>query len=611
MKKKSVWLVLSCLMVAALLLASCGPAEEEEEEEVVTPAEEEVVTEEEVVEEEGEMVKLVLEKLDGTVIEKLVEKPKYGGRLTLALGEDVRGFDSAYEGHWMTHTLNLTNEGMTRGDWARGPAGTGEASWLIHGTNFIGIGLEVGTTAESWEMPDEETIIYHIRQGVHFHDKPPVNGREMNADDVVFSMKRVYEIPGSYLGITYPEGDRPWSITAPDKWTVVLKCPPHNIGPLLHSTSGNIPILPPEMVEKWGDVQDWRTSCGTGPFELVDYVPMSSVTFERFPNYWGTDPLHPENHLPYLDDMKWLVIPDNSTRISALRTGKIDRAGVGWEDAGDLMKTNPDLKYIRHLSTISWNLHMRIDKPELPFADIRVRRALAMAINNKEIKDYLYEGNAEVLTHPAMPVTEFMDMYVPLEELPESTREMYEYHPDKAKQLLVEAGYPDGFKTKVLCPAGSADTLSLVKDYWEEIGVELELQVREVPVWYSMGYRRQYDEIIFHYQPNDNVFKFGAFRPGNPLNLSFIDDQRCIETYQKVTENIGWDDAKVRQILREIYPYVLDQCWSIQLPTSYGYVMWWPWVKAYHGESSVGYFHDYNYPIWIWIDQELRKEMGY
>ena len=108
-------------------------------------------------------------------------------------------------------------------------------------------------------------------------------------------------------------------------------------------------IVPHEVVDEYGNLRDWRNSCGTGPFMLVDYIKGSSWTVERNPNYWGNDPIHPENKLPYLDSVKCLIIPDTSTMMAALRTAKIDQLEVGWEEAGSLMKSNPELQRVKQL----------------------------------------------------------------------------------------------------------------------------------------------------------------------------------------------------------------------------------------------------------------------
>jgi len=587
-KRKIIWLVVSCLTVVALVLASCGPAEVEEEEEVVVPEEEEAISPEE--EEE---------------VAPAPEKPRYGGVFTATSGEP-RGFDDAYTVGWTTLTLNLTNEELLIGDWAKGSAGTGEHT----GRNIFVLQFETTCLAESWEAPDAETLIFHIRKGVHWHDKPPVNGRELVAEDVAFSIRRIFENPESYMVSSYPG----WfeSATAVDKYTVVVKAKEEiqHTADVFANVADFCKVVPPEMVEMYGDMRDWRNSCGTGAFMLVDYVQGSAVTFERNPNYWGKDPLHPENTLPYLDGVKWLIIPDASTRISALRTAKIDSLGVGWEDAEDLMRTNPELQWIEQFGEAVWLIKMRTDKPELPFNDKRIRQALHMAIDLQEMTDTVYGGNAEILAWPVAPVLGYMDAYTPLEELPESTRELFEYQPDKARQLLAEAGYPDGFSTEIACPASAADLLSVIKAYWEDIGVDLEIKVKEAAIWYSIIVTMRHKELAYAYMGTGLPYKFLCLKSGSAHNLSFVDDPYINERHAQIWEWETWQDQPKRAgLLKEMTLHALDQAYAIQLPSAYSYNMWQPWVKNYHGEFSLGYMNVSNFPIWLWLDQDLKEEM--
>jgi peptide/nickel transport system substrate-binding protein len=352
MKKKIVWLLLSCLMVVALALASCGPAvtEEEEEEEVVTEEEEEEEVMEEEEEEGPEMVR--------DSVGNLVEKPKYGGVFTLARSTDVNYFDEIGRYIHSSQSQQLTNEALFRGDWTKGPTGTGEASWYYH--MFPSMDLQAGLVAESWELVDDTTIVLHIRQGIHFQDKPPTNGRELVADDVVYSLWRIWNIETSYNYAAYPWDIYFESMEATDKYTVVIKATSTaKLAGIFDMMFNHHKMVPKDAVELYGDLYDWENAIGTGPFLLVDYVPVSSLTFERNPNYWMDDPLHPGNQLPYLDGVKWLVIPDLSTRTAAIRTHKIDWLALNWEEADALIKTNPELMYVSYLTAGSSGLWFR------------------------------------------------------------------------------------------------------------------------------------------------------------------------------------------------------------------------------------------------------------
>ena len=194
MNKKIVWLAVSCLMVVSLLVTSCGDAVTDDEEDVID--DEDVVTDEEEEEEEevevGEGKDMVVNSAG-----KLVEKPKYGGTYHLSRTTDVRGFDDclgASPSYYSTY-LTLTHDELYTGDWAKMTQGTGEATGTVGGTYFPH--LEVPFLATGYELPDDETIIWHIRQGVHFHDKPPANGRELNAHDIAFNLSRTFFTSGA------------------------------------------------------------------------------------------------------------------------------------------------------------------------------------------------------------------------------------------------------------------------------------------------------------------------------------------------------------------------------------------------------------------------------
>jgi len=537
------------------------------------------------------------------------EKAKYGGVFNYCQTADALFFDEFFGLNWFATTMGQTHDDLLQGDWTKGPAGTGQVSWAQH--TLIPLDVATGRLAESWEIPDDTTMIFHIRQGVHFHDKPPTNGREMTADDVVFSLKRLWESPKSYHSKNFPWEKNLVSITAPDRWTVVVKALPGRLGPVHYPVAFYTKIVPREAVEKYGDLGDWRNTVGTGPFMLVDYVSGSSATFVRNPNYWMKDPFRPENRLPYLDGVKYLIIPDVSTRMAALRTGKLDHIGgltapVGWEDAAGLMKTNPELKYLEWVTTSAPSIYMRLDTP--PFTDIRVRQALMMAVDNRQLLDTYYGGRGVILGAPVAPISDLKDIYIPLEELPESTRKLYEYHPDRAKQLLAEAGYPNGFKTEVLCTSTAVDLLSIVKAFWAEIGVDLTLDVKEYAVYTSQRNSWKHSQMVYGGQNNCNSFRFLDWTPGNWMNSSMVDDPKVNEARVGVEQNwFDWD--KKCRIYRNILPHMYEQCIMITLPTSYSYTFWQPWVRNYHGEYEVGYegaFHDFT--RFLWLDEKLQKK---
>jgi len=552
------------------------------------------------------MVTLKLTKQDGTKVEKTVEKPKYGGTFVGAWDRPVSGWDDGFSYNpylWGTHAIC---EELFEGDWYRSPTGTNEGSMLLQGTWTNDVIAPF--VAESWEVPDSQTIIFHIRKGIYWHDKPPVNGRELTGDDVYFTMNRALTLETHRTGSQnkqYVTG-----LEQPDKWTVVLKVVEGRAGFMFHRFGGELQMVAPEVIEAYGGMREAVHVIGTGPYMVADHVPGSSVTFERNPNYWGTDPLHPENQLPYLDVVKWLIIVDASTRLAALRTHKIDwLQRVGWENAQTFMRTNPELKSAKFLQAAHLDvIFMRLDKPELPFQDKRVRRALMLALDNKTIKDEFYGGNAEIMSCPVAPYPVIMRGFTPLEEQSAEVQENYGYHPDKAKQLMAEAGYPDGFKTEVICQPGQADILSIVKSYWADIGVDLKIDVKEYGVW--MGYRRSRNHNEMLCQSLSSVAPLYPLPQHQPhISPGYIDDPKINEASTIIASNLVVNEAKSFEALKGIAPYILDQCYWVEPPSPYLWTMWTPWIKGYNGEWTVGMADAHNFIWFIWMDQDLKEEM--
>jgi peptide/nickel transport system substrate-binding protein len=228
--------------------------------------------------------------------------------------------------------------------------------------------------------------------------------------------------------------------------------------------------------------------------------------------------------------------------------------------------------------------------------------------------DEFYDGQAVILGFPIMPMPDYKDWFIPLEELPQEIRELYEYHPDKAKQLMKEAGYEDGFTMEVVIRPDMVDMLTLIKAYWAEINVDLIIDLQESGVFSAIsaafGYKdATYNFAYTHYAGQfPQLFDITLKR----INYSRVDDPIINKNAAKVEEALlAYDDAEVSRLIKEITPYMLDQAYYIQPPITNLVYAGQPWVKRFTGINSPGfslYFFDTRY---LWIDQKMKKEMGY
>ena len=542
------------------------------------------------------------------------EKPVYGGVLNTAALADPQGFDDVVQANVYCGTLKFTNEEVVEGDWTKGRAagfGSGDCDWFANGS-LNRVEFRTGSLAESLETPDKETVILHIRKGVYWQDKPPTNGRELTADDVVYSLNRQYTSPMAYMKKTYPKAAETTQISATDDWTVLIKCLPECYGDVV-SMLDYMEIYPRDALEQFGDLSDWKNSIGTGPFILSNFVSGNLIEFTRNPKYWGKNPLGPGSgdQLPYIDGIKVYNMPDDSTRIAAFRTGKLDILQMDWELAQEFLKM-PQLQHIRFLDDFGQAcIYMRTDKKDSPLSDKRVRQALWMAIDYQRILNDYYGGEGTLQKWPIMYYKEYANAFVPLEKLPPSVQELYSYNPEKAKQLLAEAGYADGFKVKIVCynQRMYTDVLTMVKAMWAQVGVELELQPKEYGPFVSTLARRAYDDMFFGFYSGVGTYFKGINYTGNGMyNGSYVNDPALNEAVDEMKAAYP-DEVKVDQLHSELMPYLLEQAYVITLPAGYQYRFWWPWVKNYSGESSLGYYNTGNFLKYVWIDQALKDSI--
>ena len=562
--------------------------------------------------------KMVMDPTTG----EMVEAPRYGGTFTqVQKCEAPRNADIWFSS--AAHTISGVIEKLSIGNWAipRDEYNFNPGFWI---PEFA----RTGHLAESWEQPDPTTYVLNIRQGVHWHNKAPMNSREFDAYDVEWNYHRY-----AGLGKFADAGPSPYarklaglpleSITATDKWTVEIKLKQPNLGALLiilGDTNGW--ILPPEVIEQHGDLKDWRNLVGTGPFMLTEWVFGSSMTWTRNPDYWDYDEKYPENRLPYVDEYRGLVIKENESVIAALRSGKLDLIGIGGcAEQGDIdvvesvMQSNPEIVFTPVSGRMVYGIAPDVRKP--PFNDIRVRIAMQKALDLETISETWAKGWAE--TKPEGMIGSGIKGYNnPFEEWPEEIQERYTYDPEGAEKLLDEAGYPRGadgirFKTTWEYYFQSPITYAeILVEYFRAIGVEVEIFIQDRARHVSSIKEHTYDGMVNALAgwDADPVWLLGGFhtdrslwnRPGvqDPVYDAMVEAAEAATTIEEQ-----------KPLVKKADMYVIEkhwQIWGLKMPF---FVVLQPWVKGYNGEYI---FDGSNYPtLWtrLWIDQELKKEMGH
>ena len=555
---------------------------------------------------------------------KVVVAPEYGGTLTFAVKREPPTTDPLY-GSGASRGADGVAEKLGIVDWA-----TDRDKFAPGLLLYFPLSLTRGNLAESWEIQDQTTFVFNIRQGVRWHDKAPMNGRELTAKDVEYNFHRMI---GSGSGFTEKvEGFNAAivsmpieSVTATDDRTVVFKLKQPQIAAIEGIlTDWGSWIMPPEVIQQHGDVKDWRNLVGTGPWMLTDWVDGSSMTYAKNPSYWGFDEKYPGNRLPYLDGLTGLVMTDDATILSALRSGQLDYVGtagvaeqLSLAEKASLERTNPDIALfpwsIRSENTMTFNM----SRDTVLSQDVRARRAMQMALDLETINNTYFKGLAQWepqgMLGPAVS-----GYFTPFEEWPADVQRGFMYDPEGAEKLLDEAGYPrgaDGTRFKVeLETIGSNDLdyRQLAVTFWDAIGIDVEISIVDGTTYGAHVREHSYPEMTDWIAANTFIHPNAVFSwaysesawapPG-------LNDPEYDRLYEAVL-NAAAIEENVRAA-KAADMYLIENHIFLWGPLAPKYIAVQPWVAGFSGETSLGGDDRIAVFARLWFDQALKKEMGH
>ena len=553
---------------------------------------------------------------------EVVEAPQYGGTFTYHTMQLPQTMADPYLAPFeTTHPTAGVAELLLVGNW-----GISRDEFDFKGAHRPLTALK-GSLAESWETSEDgRTITFHIRQGVNWQDKAPVNGRELTADDVVWNYHRYLGLGSGFseaaehlriakLGIE--------SVEATDDWTVEFKLKEPLMGAVTDIGIGTSAwTLAPEVIKEYGDHSDWRNMVGTGPFMLTELVEGVSATWEKNPDYWGYDEKYPENRLPYFDRMKTLKMVESATQMAALRTGKFDYVGFLWatrlslEEADSIRRTNPEIVLWPFALYSSQAFLPNQSKP--PFDDIRVRHALQMALDLETINDTYFKGLGVWKPEGRLGAT--LKGYVtPFDEWPEEVKQYYTYDPAGAEALLDAAGYPrsaDGVRLRspMLLETGTAQDIGYVEiaiEYWKDIGFEVtDIQQGDEAFIDSMMDAGDWQLVL---TPGGiEVARVAILQRlssggGGRRAINEPDYDALVEA-AVAAQTL---DEQMR-LMNEANNFLIENHYSISGPKVPTFAAFQPWVKGHNGETSLGMTHgNMEMLARLWIDQALKEAMGY
>ncbi len=406
------------------------------------------------------------------------------------------------------------------------------------------------------ESPDDTTFIFHLAENAVFSDGSP-----LTSADVKFSLE-TYKDPDI--------GGRAWAaridtVEEVDEHTVKVSLT-EPFAPLISYLSWQYnPIVSKAFYEaNDGDLK--QKTMGSGPFILDEFIPDQVLSFKKNPNYW-------QDGLPYLDAMEWIILPDDQARVAALRGGDVDNADFLDHQPVEPFLDDPnwtvyDVSVLTHATT-------QMNTSTGPLADARVRQALSYAIDRKEILEGAALGFGQVTGYiPASDKT----WAIPVDELPS-----YHTDIDKAKELLKEAGYENGFDVTLrVSPLYILDIANaqILQQQLKPLGVNIKIEQLEwgnlLDAWVESDF--EMINILMLGQPDPDGYTYGRYHSSSPGNYTKISDPDLDAMLEAAR---GETDFEQRKALYADIQLKLDTL--VPMLLFYVYDVWLIWNPAVQG----------------------------
>jgi peptide/nickel transport system substrate-binding protein len=423
-----------------------------------------------------------------------------------------------------------------------------------------------GDLAESWSGSKDQRIwTFNLRKGVKWQNVAPLNGREFVAADVKYCFE-AYAKEG-VQSFTFREIE---GMETPDKHTVRIHLKSPNVMFPQNLAEAVAVVFPKEVLEEDGDLK--KRMIGTGPFTLKENTRKVRVVLARNPDYF-------DKGRPYVDEYHILSTPDASTRTAAFRTGQADFhhvAGIG--DVEPIRKTNPNIVVNEYkFMQTPFGLALAQEKP--PFNDVRVRRAISMAVDRQRQVDTIYEGHG--ILGWGIPWVYCFDKPPTAAQL----GPWWQHKPAEAKKLLAEAGHPNGFETTLFYyeyfPQMTSQVQLVQQDLKKHLNITMNISKLDYTTYYgryaegkwdgmSWGFKTGYavslDEQTYHYMHSKSTKNYFRFSD------AVVDD---LVTKLRQTP----DKAEQRVITKKIFDREHDQVLRMWMPYDAGFLLWQPHMR--------------------------------
>lgn len=537
-----------------------------------------------------------------TPLETTGTEPQYGGEVTVYYPKFYNYFDPSMMDEYQ---FSFWYETLWVMDW-----GLNDAETYAFDVGAIPLDYLTGQLADTWEFDETAgTLTVHLRQDVYFQDGAPYEGRQFVANDVVWSYSRLLGLNG-YEKV---ETEYDWAsalnmlagVEAPDDFTVVFTFNEGmaNTVSLQAFMNAKVNIAGPE----WDDCDqsDWHNAKGTGPYVLTDYVVDNSMTFTKNENYYDYDERYPDNKLPYIDTINLVYIADSSNILAQAMAGELDWFGENGKDvlSGDqlsqLRAANVGQLY-SYSSSSPAAIALKVCQDQ--FSDIRVREAMQHAIDLEAMNIYL--GNEGDVVVPGLWAVGMN--WSTYGQWDDELSSQFDYDPELAKQLLADAGYPDGFEFEIeLDPTSNLELYQLAASYLAQVGITMNISVAAEmmeAVQHSQDYNDVRQSAGFGGGYGDYMLAFMMTGNGAMPNAYGHDDQEYLDLLNAMGKATSLEEqTEMAQQLDQMFPAAHWAILVSGVQPTYDFMS--SRIGGYTGEKV--YYKDNMRTIWsrLWVEE--------
>jgi peptide/nickel transport system substrate-binding protein len=427
--------------------------------------------------------------------------------------------------------------------------------------------VPTGDLAESWEQADDTTYIFKLRRGVKFHNVPPANGRELTAQDVVWSFNRQVgeKLNASYLGSLQ-------KFEATDNYTLRVTIPKPDADFLATFADFHNVILNKESVEAKGDLKEGPL-IGTGAFVFEKWDKNSVMTFNRNSDYF-------DKSLPYVDRIEIYRLADPAALEAAFRAKKLSIVSPGnlTKDAVDRIKAQFPEVILTPVPQAESGVELSLNTQAAPTSDLRVRQAINKAIDRTAIRDTIFFGEGWMTSDLRLPGA---DYNLPQDELRKNhwTRDL-----EGAKKLLADAGFPNGFDLEIETlnlASGFTQTAELLVAQLKDAGIRATIHLHEAAVDRDLKFNLKYKNLHLSGvspEPSLNSELYGRYYTKGPRNSTGYSDPELDAMIDKQAV-MSRDPEGRKKIVLDIQRRIMDRSGMIMPNPLAGRAVLWPNVK--------------------------------